>query len=177
MASIVFFRAVNVGGHRSFQPARLASELRAFDVVNVGAAGTFVVREEVSEKRLREAILARLPFRPELMICPAGEVLALIRDEPLAGASAAEGVGPFVSVLHQAPRPRPRLPLSQPAGEKWEVRIVAITGRFVLSLRRSGRTYPNAVVEKVLGVLATTRNWNTFETLGEVLRAGTGTCS
>src|SRR5205809_727390 len=68
MASVVFFRAVNVGGHQKFQPGILAKELAHLGGVNIGAAGTFVVREHVSPAKLRDAILRRLPFRPELMI-------------------------------------------------------------------------------------------------------------
>ena len=45
MASVVFFRAVNVGGHQTFQPAKLAKELSQSGFVNIGAAGTFVERE------------------------------------------------------------------------------------------------------------------------------------
>jgi len=45
MALIVFLRAVNVGGHKTFRPSLLAKELSGYDVVNVGAAGTFVVRK------------------------------------------------------------------------------------------------------------------------------------
>ena len=35
MSSVVFFRAVNVGGHQKFQPGKLAKELAEFDVVNI----------------------------------------------------------------------------------------------------------------------------------------------
>ena len=45
MALIVFLRGVNVGGHRTFRPSTLARELSDYDVVSVGAAGTFVVRK------------------------------------------------------------------------------------------------------------------------------------
>jgi len=38
MASVVFFRAVNVGGHQKFQPGKLAKKLAEFGVVNIGAA-------------------------------------------------------------------------------------------------------------------------------------------
>jgi hypothetical protein len=54
MSSVVFLRAVNVGGHQKFQPSKLAKELERFGVVNLGAAGTFVVRENVSQARLRD---------------------------------------------------------------------------------------------------------------------------
>ena len=169
MSSIVFFRAVNVGGHQKFQPGKLAKELQQFGVVNIGAAGTFVVRENVSETKLRDEILRRLPFKPELMVCPARDVLALARGNWFGAAPAGKDLGRFVSVLQKAPRAKPPLPIEQPAGKKWEVRVVAITGRFALSVRRLGQTYSNAVVEKQLGILATTRNWNTLEAIREVL--------
>ena len=167
--SVVFFRAVNVGGHQKFQPGKLAKELAEFGVVNLGAAGTFVVRENVSEAQLQNEILSRLPFKPELMISPARDVLALARGNWFADAPAGKDMGRFVSVLQKAPRGKPPLPIEQPAGPKWEVRIVAITGRFVLSVRRLGQTYSNAVVEKRLGIPATTRNWNTIESIRDVL--------
>jgi uncharacterized protein (DUF1697 family) len=171
MSSVVFFRAVNVGGHQKFQPGKLARELAQYGVVNIGAAGTFVVREKMSETKLRDEILRRLPFKPELMICPARDVLALARGNWFADAPAGKDLGRFVSVLQKAPRVKPSLPFEQPAGAKWEVRIIALTGRFALSVRRLGETYSNAVVEKLLGVPATTRNWNTLETIREVLQA------
>ena len=48
MALVVFLRGVNVGGHKTFRPSLVANELSDFDVVNVGAAGTFVVRNRIS---------------------------------------------------------------------------------------------------------------------------------
>ena len=39
MALIVFFRGINVGGHRAIRPSVLAKELGIYDAVNVGAAG------------------------------------------------------------------------------------------------------------------------------------------
>ena len=47
MASVVFFRAANVGGHQVFQPGALAKKLGELGVVNLGAAGTYVVRLRV----------------------------------------------------------------------------------------------------------------------------------
>jgi uncharacterized protein (DUF1697 family) len=99
MSSVVFFRAVNVGGHQKFQPGKLAKELAEFGVVNIGAAGTSVVRENVSQTKLRDEILRRLPFKPELMICPAREVLALSRGNWFGAAPAGKGVGRFVRLM------------------------------------------------------------------------------
>jgi len=166
---VVFFRAVNVGGYQKFQPSKLAIELADFGAVNIGAAGTLVVRESVGQAKLREEILTRLQFQPELMICPVREVLALARGDWFGDAPAGKDVGKFVSVMRKAPRLKPPLPIEQPVGKKWEVRIIAVTGRFALSVRRLGQTYSNAVVEKQFGIPATTRNWNTIEAIRRIL--------
>jgi uncharacterized protein (DUF1697 family) len=174
MALVVFMRGVNVGKHRRFQPAALARELAEFDVVNVGAAGTLVVRKAAGQAALRAELLRRLPFEAELMICPAREVLELARSAQFPDERAAKDAGRFLSVLAKRPRTPPPLPISQPAGDEWQVRIVASSGRFVLSLwRRLGRAilYPNEVVEKRFGAPATTRNWNTVSAICDVLTA------
>ena len=169
MASVIFFRAVNVGGHQRFQPGKLAKELGDFGVINIGAAGTMVVKENVSATKLRDEIFSRLPFKPELMICPAREVTALARSESFRAAPNGKDIGRFVSVMQKPPVKLPKLPIVQPAGDKWEVRVIAVVGRFALSVRRLGQTYSNAIVEKHLGVAATTRNWNTIETIIKLL--------
>jgi hypothetical protein len=68
---VVFLRAVNVGKANRCQPALIARQLAKFGVINIGAVGTFVVREDVSEPALRAAIARKLPFKCEIMICPA----------------------------------------------------------------------------------------------------------
>jgi uncharacterized protein (DUF1697 family) len=170
MASIVFFRAVNVGSHQRFQPAALARELAGLGVVNVGAAGTLVVKENIPQAKLRGEILRRLPFKPQLMICPAKEVLALADGEPFGKATGGKDVKAFVSVMTK-PLATPCTPIDYPVGGKWEVRIVGNIGRFILSLHRHGAKdlYPNAAVEKHFGLPATTRNWNTIVAVHKVL--------
>jgi uncharacterized protein (DUF1697 family) len=172
MALVVFMRGVNVGGHRRFRPGALAKDLAAFDVTSVGAAGTFVIRKNVSQATLHAELLQRLPFEPELMICRPSELLELARAEPFAEAGPDKDLTRYVSVLEKCPRTFSGLPISQPAGDDWQVKIISTLGRFALSLhRRLGRTlvYPNEVVEKRLGVSATTRNWNTIVAICDIL--------
>ena len=174
MSSVVFFRAVNVGGHQKFQPSLLAKKLADFGVVNIGAAGTFVVREAVSAAKLRTEIHGQLPFQPELIVCPAREVMALVRSEPFRRKPAGIEVVSYVTVMQTPPKNLPALPLEQPAGKKWEVRLIGVSGRFVLSFwqrQQKGILYPNAVVEKQFGVSATTRNWNTILAITGILCA------
>jgi uncharacterized protein (DUF1697 family) len=173
MASVVFFRAVNVGSHQRFQPSALAKQLVDFGVVNIGAAGTFVVRENVSQATLRAEILRRLSFKPDLVICPARDVLALHQSDPFQDApSETKDLRHYVTILTRAPRTLPPLPLEKPAGNKWEVKLIAITGRFVSSIWRrqtNGVLYPNAVAEKHFTIPATTRNWNTIAAICKIV--------
>ena len=53
MALVALLRGVNVGGHRTFRPRLLAGQLAHLGVVNIGAAGTLVVRQPVTMSRLR----------------------------------------------------------------------------------------------------------------------------
>ena len=85
MALVAFLRGVNVGGHRTFRPSALARELEDLDVVSIGAAGTFVVRAPVKQRRLRAELESRLPFETEIMICRGSEILRLVGLEPFAG--------------------------------------------------------------------------------------------
>ena len=173
MASVIFFRAVNVGGHQKFQPSLLAKELAALDVVNLGAAGTFVVRATTTAPKLRTAIHARLHFQPELMICPAPAVLALVKSDPYRDIPVTDDMTRYVSILPKALRTAPKMPPDFPTPGHWEVRLLGITGPFVLSLQRPGKKglYPNALVEKQFCLPATTRNWNTLVKIAEVLKS------
>ena len=68
MALVVFLRGVNVGGHRTFRPTTLAAELKHFGAVNIGAAGTLVIRRPIGRTRLRDEIARRLPFEAEIVM-------------------------------------------------------------------------------------------------------------
>src|SRR5262249_18402461 len=130
------------------------------DVVNIGAAGTFVVRKPASAAKIRAEFLRRLPFEPEVIVVGGREVLDLAAGEAFSKAPSGRDMRLFVTVLSRAPRPLPPLPVLRPSEDAWQVALVNCTGRFVLShWRRQGRTflYPNEVVEKVFGVPATTR--------------------
>jgi uncharacterized protein (DUF1697 family) len=175
MALVVFLRGVNVGGHKAFQPSALAKELADYDAVNVGAAGTLVIRKTVSQKVLRAELLRKLPFEAEVMLCPGRELTDLARGASFPAGPSGEDGERFVSVLAGRPRTVPDLPFRQPADDTWQVKVVAVTGRYALSLRRRlGQriVYPNEVVEKHLGVSATTRNWNTVAAICDILNGG-----
>src|SRR6266571_4637925 len=132
----VFLRAVNVGGANTCRPALLAKQLGKFGVVNIGAVGTFVVREDVSESTLRAAIAKKLPFKCEIMICRAKQIVDLMSKDPFSRQLSGPDLTRFVSVLHKRPRVLPSLPLSLPSDKDWLLKIIAIQSQFVLGVYR-----------------------------------------
>ena len=169
MHSVVFLRAVNVGKTNRCQPAMIARQLSRFGVINIGAVGTFVVRQDVSESDLRVAIAKTLPFKCEIMICPAGDIIKLASKDPFAGQQSGSDITRFVSV---AAKPvRLPLPLDLPSADDWLLKIIAIQGRFVLGMYRRHMKAISYLgkIEKRLGVPATTRNWNTIAKIAKIL--------
>src|SRR5262249_22157883 len=115
---VVFLRAINVGGGNLFKPAQLAKSLKKFDIVNIGAVGTFVVRGKVDELALRKQLAAQLAksfkIRCEIMIASGSALLKIASKDPFAGELSAPEFTRFVSVLHEPPRTSLRLPLVLP---------------------------------------------------------------
>src|SRR3989475_3235393 len=112
MPSVVFLRGVNVGGANLCRPAQLAKQLGEFGVVNIGAVGTFAVREDVSESTLRTAFARKLPFKCEIMICPARDIIKLASKNPFARQPSDENITRFVNVLAKKLNSPPSIPLS-----------------------------------------------------------------
>ncbi len=172
MRWVVFLRAVNVGRTNRCRTVVIAKQLARFGVVNIGAVGTFVVRENVSESIFRAALVRKLPFKCEIMICPAHDILKLAAKDPFSKEPSGPNIVRFVSVLAKRLRTLPPLPLSLPSDDDWLVKIIAIQSRFVLGLYRREMKAISYLgkIEKQLGVPVTTRNWNTIEKVAKVLR-------
>lgn len=172
MALIVFLRGVNVGGHRTFRPSILARELRRYDVVNVGAAGTFVVRKPGARAKLRAELLRKLPFEAEVVLCDGRDLIRLETDNPFGSEPSRPELVRFVSILSKAGRVPASLPITLPPGGAWFVRLLASKNRFVFGVyRRHMKTIGYlGQIDKLFGVPATTRNWNTIVAIVRILK-------
>jgi uncharacterized protein (DUF1697 family) len=172
MALVVFLRGVNVGGYRTFRPSLLAHELRRFSVVNIGAAGTFVVRARVSQRTLRTELTRRLPFDTHVMICSGADLLHLTSSSPFDGQPSGPDVVQFVSVLGKARRPPRPLPCEFPAEGPWQLRVVGQQNRFVFGLyRRTMKAIGHlGQIDRLFGSPATTRSWTTMLAIARLLQ-------
>ena len=171
MALVVLLRGVNVGGHRVFRPAALARQLRHLDAVNIGAAGTFVIRQPVSRAQLRAEFARRLPFDAEIMICQGREIVSLVSRDFFSGQPVRSDIVRFVSMLSRAPRSAPPTPISLPSTGKWLVRVLARENRLVVGLYRRHMRAISCLgtLDRVFGASVTTRNWNTIIAIAKVV--------
>jgi uncharacterized protein (DUF1697 family) len=171
MALVVLLRGVNVGGHKTFRPTILAEQLKHLDAVNIGAAGTFVIRRPVTRARLRAELARRLPFDTQIIICEGREILRLMAQNPFAYQPVRSDIVRFVSVLSTRPRLKPSMPMSFPSGGRWLLRIFARKDRFVFGLYRRHMKVISylGTVDHLFGVPVTTRNWNTITAIAKVL--------
>jgi uncharacterized protein (DUF1697 family) len=172
MALVVFLRGLNVGGHRTFRPSVLAKELSDYDVVNVGAAGTFVVRNPGPRAKFRAALLRKLPFEAVIALCDGRDLIRLETENPFGAQPSRPDIVRFVSILPKAGRVRAAIPVTLPPDGEWLVRVIASTNRFVFGeYRRHMKTIGYlGQIDKLVGVPVTTRNWNTIGAIVRIVR-------
>lgn len=173
VALVVLLRGVNVGGHKTFRPSLLAKELSDYDAVNIGAAGTFVIRKPIPKSKLRSELLRRLPFEAEVIICEGHDLVSVASGDPFAGEPSDPDVVRFVSILSGRHRGLPSIPVNFPAEGEWVLRIIGSQERFVFGVyRRQMRAISYLTqIEKLFGMPLTTRNWNTITAIASILKS------
>jgi len=171
MALVVFLRGVNVGGHKTFRPSILAKEFADFNIVNIGAAGTFIIRKAVSQAKLRAELLRKLPFDTEIMICEGRDLIRIASSDPFVNVPSSPEFVRFVSVLAESTREVPTLPLNFPPGEEWLLKVISIKDRFLFGVYRRQMKAVRYLgqLDKLCGVPVTTRNWNTINSIVKLL--------
>jgi uncharacterized protein (DUF1697 family) len=171
VALVVFLRGVNVGGHRTFRPTTLTEQLNHLDAVNIGAAGTFVIRRPITRAQLRAELARRLPFDAEIMICQGREIVRMMSQNHFADQPVRPDIVRFVSVLSHRPRSAPSTPVSFPSSGTWLLKILARDNRFVFGqYRRHMKAISYlGTLDRLFGVPVTTRNWNTITAVAKVL--------
>jgi uncharacterized protein (DUF1697 family) len=168
----VLLRAANVGGKNVFKPAQLAKALAHLDVVNIGAAGTFVVRGKASAAAVRREFLAAMPFAIDMVVMPGKDVVTLVESAPFAGVKLSKDLRAWVAALSAKPKTALEVPIVKPEGKAWSVRVDRLEGRFVLGLwqRQPKLSFPNEVVERAAGVPATMRWFETYEKIAKLVK-------
>jgi uncharacterized protein (DUF1697 family) len=165
---VVFLRGVNVGGHRTFRPSKLAAELKHLGCINIGAAGTFVFNKKVPLTRLRAELKRRLPFDTVVAVCHGENITRLVENPPFDQPARANVVR-FLTILSK--HTARVAPGQLPEDGQWFVRVISRQKRFVVGeYRRHMKTIGYlGKLDRHFGVPVTTRNWNTIQLIAKVL--------
>ncbi|HYY35529.1 MAG TPA: hypothetical protein VE867_04060, partial [Candidatus Binatia bacterium] len=102
----------------------------------------------------------------------ARDVIKLASKDPFSEQPSGPNITRFVNVLAKRLPSPPSLPLSLPSDDDWLLKVIAIENRFVLGLyhRQMKAISYLGKLEKLFGVPATTRNWNTIEKVVKILQ-------
>jgi hypothetical protein len=151
----------------------LARELSTYDVVNVGAAGTFVVRKPGSRAKFLVELRRKLPFETEVAICDGVDLIRLEIGKPFGAEPPAVDIVPFVSILSKTARRKPSLPVALPSSAECFVRIIGLKGRLVFGVyRRHMKTIGYlGQIDELFGAPATTRSWGTILSVLRILKS------
>ena len=171
MAFVVFLRGINVGGNRRFRPSVFAKAMADFQVVNVGAAGTFVVRKG-SPAKFRAELAHKLPFEADIAICNGRDLIALETENPFGSKPPSKDSVRFLSILSKPGVKSSSVPCAFPPKGDWYVRIIARDKQFVFGVyRRHMKTIGYlGRIDKLFGAPAITRNWNTILVVIQILK-------
>ena len=172
MALIVFLRGINVGGHRAFRPTVLAKELDIYDAVNVGAAGTLVIRKPGLRAKFLADLRRKLPFEATVCFCDGRDLIRLEMLKPFGTEPPPADVVQFVSILSEAER-NVSLPIALPEAGEWLVRIIGSKNRLVYGVYRRHMKTIGCLgqIDKLFGAPATTRGWNTILSVLRILKS------
>lgn len=150
----------------------VARELGAYDVVNVGAAGTLVVRRPGRRADFLPELRRKLPFEVEVAFCDSSDLVRLEMENPFGAEPSRPDVVRFVSVLLKAGRCKVALPMALPETGEWCVRILGWQNRLVFGVyRRQMKTIGYlGQLDEFFGAPVTTRSWNTILSVLRILR-------
>ncbi len=166
---LALLRGINVGGKKVIPMADLRG---IFEAAGFGAVSTYIQSGNVLfessegrgtelEKKLEAHLAQALGYGVPVVLRTVEAVRELVRSEPFAGRPSGPDVKWYAAFLKREPRETRQLPIYSP---KRDLELFRLEGRdaFLLSHRIGGSFgFPNNFLEEELGVVATTRNWNT----------------
>ena len=131
-----------------------------------------MVRKPRSRAKFHAELLRKLPFEAEVVICDGRDLIRLEKENPFGNEQSDPDIIRFVSILSRPGRGPADIPFAIPPGGEWFVRVIASKNRFVVGMyRRHMKTIGYlGQIDKLFGVPATTRNWNTILAVVRILK-------
>jgi len=172
MALVVFIRGVNVGRAQNVSPKRPRKGIERLWRRECRSCGYVVGCKPGSRAKFRAALLRKLPFKAEVVLCDGRDLIRLEMENPFGAEPVRPDIVRFVSILSRAGGLRAALSVTFPPDGEWFVRVIASKDRFVFGVyRRHMKTIDYlGQIDKLFGVPATTRNWNTILAVARILK-------
>lgn len=156
---IVLLRGINVGGHNKLPMAELTDILNGLGARGVKTyiqSGNAVMQGDISGEAISDAIEAAKGFRPAVLVVPLEAFTSIADADPYDGV---EGKTLHVEFLAGSPKfDAVRADALAMPSERYHVSNQAI---YLHAPDGIGRSKLAAAMEKIAGVPATARNWNT----------------
>lgn len=167
---VAFLRAINVPGHAS---VRMSDAKEAFAAAGGKNVRTYIqsgnVLFEALEpdadwilKQIRSELQKLIGNEATVVLRKLHDIERMVQENPFKDVDKALDAKLYVAFLASKPTTVPELPLHEP---KECLQAIGLENLevFIVSRRKENGFYgfPNNFIEKELGVLATSRNWNT----------------
>jgi uncharacterized protein (DUF1697 family) len=106
------------------------------------------------------------------VLCDGRDLIRLETENPFGSEPSRPEIVRFVSILSKANRGPTSIPCTLPPSGEWFVRVIASKNQFVFGVyRRHMKTIGYlGQIDKLFGVPATTRNWNTITAVARILK-------
>ncbi len=178
---VAFLRAINVAGQKLIKMKDLAQIFAAAGCKNVHTyiqSGNVIFDSKSTNsaalsKKIERTLQQALGYDVPVILRTVAELEALVRRHPFKKIKTGDEVVPFVVFLSNQTKPTPKLPLIS-IKENLELFEIKDGAAFIVARRKQNGWFgfPNAFVEKELGVVGTTRNWNTVNKIVHFAEAG-----
>ncbi len=173
---VAFIRAINVGGHAVVKMDDLKAAFVSAGCDNVRtfiASGNVIF--EANSATIQKKVLSKLRDligrEPTVMFRTLPELESLTEDPPYRGYKSHPEAKSLVVFVDRRMRQKPKLPLRS---EKEGVEVIGMADRdiYAASWRKPNGYpgYPNDLIEKEFGVLATTRAFSTVTKILDLMR-------
>jgi hypothetical protein len=141
--------------------------------VNVGAAGTLVIRKPGMCAEFLAELCQKLPFGGTIAFREGCDLIELEMATLFRAEPPRTDLVQFVSILSEAGRRVVSLPIALPQGDEWLVRIIGSRNRLVYgAYRRHMKTIGYlGQIDRLFGAPATTRSWSTVLSVLRILKA------
>lgn len=175
---VALLRGINVGGKKLIKMADLVRVFASLGFKNVRtyiASGNVIFDDPadaeptVLVKKIEKKLLTSFGHEVTVILRTVDELKSLVGRDPFKKFKSSGEVMRFVVFLANEPSKKPKLPL-QSLSENMDVFAIKDRTAFIVARRKKTGWfgYPNNLIEKELGVAATTRNWST---VGKIVEA------